>query len=398
LAHYAVDDLTAAGMPAHERAGLFDPQVSVSAKWDLLRPWWQRTRNTAYMRSVEETARVLYGVQEWSATTCELISTEIAAGGARPGHYADILHRSGVLTCQVNSLEAPAFCDTTEPDLLLQDLSLIPLSTDLDIPGLSKASGLAARDLLGWHEVIDWAFARFGPRAVAVKSQAAYTRRLNYQDVSAQIAAPLFARAARGEQLEPAERMALQDHLMRYCLGKAMAAGLPIKLHCGYYAGTGVMPLHRVRHNAADVCSLLQDFGDARFVLMHVGYPYQDEYIALAKHYRNAYVDLCWAWIVNPAASQRFLYEYLLAAPANKVLCFGGDYSTVENVAGHAALARRGLVLTLEKLLADGWLAPAQALELVPMLMQRNAQDLFDLDEAGRLRATKKVGSPVHAG
>ncbi len=397
FAHYAVDDLTAAGMPTVDRARLLDPEVAVATKWNLLRPWWERTRHTGSMRAVAETARILYGVQEWNVATCERISAELQADSVRAGHYADVLRRSGVLTCQVNSLEVLPFCETSERDYLLQDLSLLPLSTDLDIAGMCRLSGLAATDLRGWHEIIDWTFARCGPQAVAVKSQAAYARRLDYRDVPAREAAPHFARAARGEPLAPVESRALQDHLMRYCLGKAMAAGLPVKLHCGFYAGTGVMPLDRVRHNAGDVCALLQDFGDARFVLMHIGYPYQDEYIALAKHYANAYVDLCWAWLVNPAASTRFLYEYLMAAPANKVLCFGGDYATVENVAGHAAVARQGLVLTLERLVADGWLAPAQALELVPRLMKQNAQELFDLDAAGRLRKSARPGDSSSA-
>ncbi len=147
------------------------------------------------------------------------------------------------------------------------------------------------------------------------------------------------------------------------------------------------MPLHRVRDNAPDLCPLLRDYGDARFVLMHIGYPYQDEYIALAKQYRNAYIDLCWAWIINPEASVRFLREYLVAAPANKVLCFGGDYTVVENVAGHAAVARQGLIQTLEGLVADGWMSQEDALELVPLLMQGNARALFGLDDNGRLRA-----------
>ncbi len=401
FAHYAVDDLTAAGMPARERTRLFDPEVGVAAKWELLRPWWERTRHTGYMRAVAETARVLYGVQQWDVAACERIGVELAAGGVRPGHYADILRRAGVLTCQVNSLETAPMCETTEPAYLLQDLSFLPFTTELDIAGMCRLSGLAASDLQGWHEVIDWAFARFGPRAVAAKSLAAYTRRLAFEDVPAHAAAPLFARFSRGDLLAKDERRALEDHLMRYCLGKAVTAGLPVKLHCGYYSGTGVMPLHRVRQNASDLCSLLQDFPDARFVLMHIGYPYQDEFIALAKHYRNAYVDLCWAWILNPAAGVRFLTEYLLAAPANKVLCFGGDYATVENVAGHAVLAKQGLALALERLLADGWLTAAEAVDLVPRLMQQNARELFDLDECGHLRklrtATARSGEPFAA-
>ena len=242
--------------------------------------------------------------------------------------------------------------------------------------------------------MIEWVFATYGPRAVAVKSQTAYTRTLDFQQISAERAAPLFARTARGQRLEPQDQKALEDHLMWYCIGKAAAAGLPIKLHCGYFAGTGPMPLHRVRDNAPDLCPVLDAFGDARFVLMHIGYPYQSEYIALAKHYRNVYIDLCWAWIVSPLASQDFLREFLLAAPANKILCFGGDYSTVENVAGHAALARRGLTLALEGLVRDGWLSTGEAIELVPPLMQGNAQELFGLDRGGRLIKNRSLRTP----
>jgi predicted TIM-barrel fold metal-dependent hydrolase len=103
------------------------------------------------------------------------------------------------------------------------------------------------------------------------------------------------------------------------------------------------MPLERVRQNAADLCPLLVDFPETAFVLMHIGYPYQDEYIALAKHYANVHFDLCWAWIINPLAAARFVREYLVAAPASKFLTFGGDYANVETIVGHAKVARLGL-------------------------------------------------------
>src|SRR5262249_10169009 len=159
------------------------------------------------------------------------------------------------------------------------------------------------------------------------KSQAAYQRRLNYDDVPAADAAPLFERMGRGEPLAPAERKALEDHLMRRCVARAGEAGLPVQLHCGYYARGDRMPPARVRQNAGDLCPLLAAFPNVSFVLMHVGYPYQDEYVALAKHYRNVTVDLCWAWIINPAACVRFVKELLLGAPSNKLLTFGGDYA-----------------------------------------------------------------------
>ena len=181
------------------------------------------------------------------------------------------------------------------------------------------------------------------------------------------------------QPLAPAERKALEDHLMRTASPGPSEYGLPVKLHCGYYAGNDRMPLDRVRRNAGDLCPLLADFPDVSFVLMHIGYPYQDEYIALAKHYRNVTIDLCWAWIINPAACVRFVKEFLLAAPANKLLTFGGDYATVENVVGHAAIARQGLGQALAELVAEGWLRERDALDLVEPLMRGNARALFPI-------------------
>lgn len=117
------------------------------------------------------------------------------------------------------------------------------------------------------------------------------------------------------------------------------------------------MQLARTRNNAADLCRLLLDFPDTRFVLMHIGYPYGQDFIALAKQYPNAWIEMCWAWTLNPAASVRFLKEFLLAAPADNIFTFGGDYLAVEPVYGHACIARRGVAQALSELGAEGWIA-----------------------------------------
>jgi predicted TIM-barrel fold metal-dependent hydrolase len=137
------------------------------------------------------------------------------------------------------------------------------------------------------------------------------------------------------------------------------------------------MPLERLRQNAGDLCPLLQDFPDTKFVLMHIGYPYQDEFIALAKHYTNAYIDMCWAWIINPAASVRFLKEFLLAAPASKLFPFGGDYITVETVYGHSRVARMGITQALSELVEEGWLALEETPPLIERILNGNAHEVF---------------------
>jgi len=69
-----------------------------------------------------------------------------------------------------------------------------------------------------------------------------------------------------------------------------------------------------------------------------------------------------------------------MAASANKVLAFGGDYLYAEMVPGHARVARRGLAQAVSELIEEGWLTEAEAPVLVDRIMRGNAHDIFDRD------------------
>ncbi len=376
--HYLGDDFSSAGMPEEEKRRFLAPETATEAKYSLIAPYWERTRHTGYAQAVRHTLRGLYGEDDLTAESAPRLAEKYHAM-IRPGFYQEILReRSRLECCQVNSLQR-IFMETEQPDLLPQDIGFPALSSGLDLKRVESECGKTATTLDGWLEIIDWVFATYGPRAVAAKNQSAYARRLDYEAVPQEQAAPLFARHAAGETLAPEDSKALQDYLFRYCVTKATEAGLPVKLHTGYYAGHGGMPLTRLRQNAGDLCPLLRDFPDTKFVLMHIGYPYQDEFIALAKHYRNAYIDLCWAWIINPAAAVRFVKEFLMAAPANKLFTFGGDYITVETIYGHSRVARQGLAQALSELVAEGWIACEEVPPLIERLMRGNAHETFPL-------------------
>jgi hypothetical protein len=371
---YAADDLTVAGMPPGTRALFFDPETDPAAKWELIAPYWARCRNTGALQAVRETCRELFAEPALDAASFTRISETMAAW--RPGFYRDVLDVAGVESCQVNSLEA-IFCESEQPGLLFQDICISWLSHRPDLADLARWTGITAQDLHQMHQVITWFFDRFGDRAVAVKSLGAYSRRLDYAAVPAEVAAPVFARYARGEPLAPADDKLLQDHLMHHCVQRAAEHRLPVKIHCGYLAGHDLMPLERVRRNAADLYSLITAYPDTVFVLMHMGYPYQDEYIALAKHFSNVHIDLSFTWLLNPVATVRFVREFLVTAPAAKLFAFGGDYRIVEPVVGHARLARRGLAQALSDTVESGWLTTDEALELVGPLMRDNALAVF---------------------
>jgi hypothetical protein len=102
---------------------------------------------------------------------------------------------------------------------------------------------------------------------------------------------------------------------------------------------------------------------------------------------------MCWAWIINPIAAKDFLKKYLVTAPANKILTFGGDYIPVEPVLGHAVVARRGIALALSELVEEGWLTLDRADELADMIMHDNARKIFELPE--KTKKLKGVNWPV---
>ncbi|KUM26648.1 hypothetical protein AU467_20120 [Mesorhizobium loti] len=385
---YVVDDLAVAGMPAAEVQSFLKPDLSSEEKYRLIAPYWDRVRHTGYAQALRHTFRGLYGEDDLTAESLPRIA-ERYREAVRPGFYADILRRAYIEQCQVSSPQR-IFMETEQPALLTQDLNITNFCqcSAADFARVKAETGREAVTLEEWLDIVDFYFSTYARRAVAVKCYIAYSRSLNFAPVAKTNAARLFLHhvGESGLPLGSGDLQVLQDFLFRYCVAKAGEFGLPVKLHTGYLAGHGIMQLARVRDNASDLCRLLQDFPDTRFVLMHIGYPYEKEFIALAKHYPNAAIDMCWAWIINPAASVRFLKEFLLSVPSSKIFTFGGDYYAVEPVYGHACIARRGISQALSELVAEGWIASEEAPNMIQTIMRGNALRFF----SGRSECVQK--------
>ena len=105
--------------------------------------------------------------------------------------------------------------------------------------------------------------------------------------------------------------------------------------------------------------------------------------LSLTKHYSNAYIDMCWSWSINPLAAKDFLKKYIVTVPSNKLFAFGGDEIIVENLIGHAMLARKGITQALCDLVTDHWITIDDSLELADNLMFKNAERLFEKKHPG---------------
>jgi len=113
--------------------------------------------------------------------------------------------------------------------------------------------------------------------------------------------------------------------------------------------------------------------------LMHIAYPYSDELVALTKHYRNVWADLCWAWSIAPYTAADFVRRFLHAAPASKLFAFGGDTRWPTSSVAYALQARRWFHYALQGEVGDGLLLERQAMDLATRLMRLNQEECFDL-------------------
>lgn len=362
IVNYALDDLVVAGLPSRD---VLREDASPREQWNAVAPWYEAARATGYLRAVDLSIERLCGAR-LSAGTVEEIDRSLRAL-RREGYYEHVLRDvANIERCQVHSLEHEPFWETATPGLFDQDIAIVPLAL-----GTSGEAG-TLDEYVGLIEAV---FERHGRQAVAAKCNWAYLRPLAVSERT-QPSQRAFERLRRGEA-DAGEQRAVEDYLMRTCIDLAAEHGLPVKMHLGYLASTGRRELPLVFDHVRDMAPLVMAHPRTNFVLMHMAWPQQEQLLALAKHLPNVWVDLCWSWIVSPLATADFVQRFLTTVPATKLLTFGADYLAVENVVGHAELARRGLQSALAGLVEKDWLTAGAALALVPDLMRGNAQRLF---------------------
>ncbi len=378
FSHYFSTDMAVSGMSHRDMQRFYSPDLGPADKWKLLEPFWPYLKHTGYGQNVAISIEKLYGITELNRESVRVLH-DAYRDLISPGFYKTVLREKSLIeSCQV---DRSPLLRTEDPALLMTDMRINGLIEDPGNKEFSEEPGIGARDLADWHRVIDYWFDRYGRKIVAVKVSTAYSRDIDFEPTPAEQVESFCKRHLNGETLPPDELKQLQDHLFWYAVDKATGYRLPVKLHTGYYAGWNNLPLDRVSGNPAAASMLCKHSPETRFDFFHICYPYYEDLLSVAKNYPNAWLDMCWAWIINPIAARDFLKKFLVTVPAGKVLGFGGDYFAVELVPGHAAIARQGIALSLAELTETGYIELHEALDLVDHIMHGNARKLFRLEE-----------------
>ena len=390
LGGYAESDLTAAAgaRPQHD---LSEPGAVAAL--------WPKIRTTGYGRAVTLGCRELFDLEyapgNFAAITQALRAAIAGKSAAQVYDYfvKEKANTRWVLNDGHTYANNPAeYTDGAYPEyyrFTWRMDSLWGLTDRGPIDQLERATGVSITSLDRFVEAMNAGISRFKEAVplAAIKIAMAYYRDLAVGHPTEHEAEAAFNQILSrdtvhepiqqdGGAVSAREARPLGDYLFHRLLERAEDEDIPVQIHTGYLAGSWGS-LNSTK--ASYLIPIFERYRRVRFDIMHASWPWTSELGAIAKNYPNVYPDLCWAWTMNPAASERALSEWLDGVPFNKIFGYGADTGRPWCDVGYAMQARIGIARVLEQKIEAGYFSPETAEEVAAAIMLHNGEDFLGL-------------------
>jgi uncharacterized protein len=216
---------------------------------------------------------------------------------------------------------------------------------------------------------------------VSIKFEIAYFRTLHFDDPPESAAASIYSRYKAGGKPSATDRAMFEDFMFRYLLREAGRLHLAVQIHTA--VGTGDF-FSVTGGNVLNLENVLRDprYSNVNFVLLHGGYPFQDQAIWLAAR-ENVYLDSSLMGIyLYPADLAEVLRHWLLLYP-DKVV-FGSDAFPFSDAIGAEESdwlaiesARRALAAALSRMILNGEVSEQRALQFAHAYLHDNAARIY---------------------
>ena len=220
---------------------------------------------------------------------------------------------------------------------------------------------------------------------VAIKFEAPYFRSLvKITDPPREQAEAIYSKYRAGGTPSAEEYLVFQDYAFRYLIAQAGVLHLEVHIHSAVGSGNYY---HLSEGNAMDLENILRDprYKDTTFVLIHGGYPYDQQSIWLAA-LPNVYLDSSeFSLLIFPQEYSHILKRWLEIFPEKIV--FGSDafpYSREVNVPATYWLAvksaQTAVAAALAEMVSTGEVTEPRALEIARGYFHDNTARLFGIE------------------
>lgn len=382
---YLSSDIRSAGTPFGNMNEL--DTLSLDVLWDRLGSGLNYSRNTSYYNHFVKGLEKLYGFNNLYFTRDNIkeLDGEIRKNYENYESWMDsAFHKAGfdlmfldqywnVFNCEVDNRY---FALVFNINALVMEACNRPRSDKMNkgIFELAEKEGFSIQEFDDYLKYCDYLFRKnVDHHAVCVKNAMAYSRSLDYEDVSYDVAKSLFAKPSASLTSEEAKK--IQDYMFHWVIKKSIEYDLPIQIHTGYLAGNG-----NVLENGKPVKlnNLFLQYPAAKFVLFHGGFPWTGEYAAYGKMFPNVYLDIVWLPQITREHAILAMDEMLDCVPYNKFF-WGGDCGLIEESVGSLEYGKEVLAEVLAKRVNRGLMTMDVARDIAKGMFRENAIRVFQL-------------------
>jgi predicted TIM-barrel fold metal-dependent hydrolase len=372
------DDLNSSGMPDSVYDYIFNQPITEREKWKYIEPYWKSTFNTMSSRILLLAIKDLYGINELTDSTVEILSErmKLAYSGDWFNHVLKDLCRFDYVLEEQDSLGINR--KYVHNTYRFRDWLTVKSRFRIDSLAVMQVEPInSLEDLVNSMRIEFVNDVKSG--MVAVKVNVAYMRTLDFEKVPVSEARRVFHHLTNGDEtreLSYKDAKPLQDYLLFKLLEMAREYNLPVAFHTGFQAGSGN---YISNADPTLLTNLFLEFPDINFVLYHGSYPYGGTLSTLAKSFKNVFLDMNWTYAISPTYTERYLSEWLETVPASKIMAFGGDQRCVENTYGQLVFAKRIISDVLINKIRDGYLSEGEAKTIARMILHDNAVKFYNL-------------------
>jgi len=384
---YLMSDIASAGGERLE-LDILDSLTTLQ-QWEINGTALDYSRSTSYYSHFIEGFRKLYGFEDLYLTESNINGLSAQVEEKYRDYRAwfdEAFYSAGFELMFLDQYWKPFNTEVTQPyyalvfhiNPLVMQASSKPVRGE-NLPEFYERAGedgFVINTLDDYLEYIDFLFEKnLEHNAVCVKNSMAYSRSLDFENVSYEVARDLFARPSASLSREEAKQ--IQDFIFHRIIQKSAEFDLPIQIHTGYLAGNG-----NVLDNGKPVKlnNLFLQYPEAKFVLFHGGYPWTGEYAAFGKMFSNVYLDLVWLPQISRQEAVHALDEMFDAVPYNKFF-WGGDCAFIEESTGSLEFGKSVVAEVLANRIERGLLTEEVARDMITRLFRENAIEVFQLEE-----------------
>ncbi len=372
------DDLKSAGLPDSLFSRLFNEPLTPAQKWILIEPYWKNTFNTSFNRVILKGVKNLYSIDNLSLKTVGPLSDKMKK--AYSTSWFDKIIRD---SCHIKYVIQDGYYMPGKDDYFRYVRRFDSWLTVKSKYRIDSLAILQLDPIFTLEEFVNSMRLSFENEVkkgmVAVKIFIAYSRTLSSEKVETEAARKVFKSLVNGDEdhvISEKDAKPLQDYMLYRLLDLAREHSLPVAFHTGLQAGRG-----NIIGNSDPtlLTSLINAYPDVNFILYHGGYPYGGELSALAKNYKNVYIDMNWLYSLSPSYIERYLNEWLETVPVSRLMAFGGDLMVVENVYAELKIARKIISDVLCSKVKDGYMSEDESKIVARKILFDNAAKVYKL-------------------